>query len=67
MTENDERLIAALYVDADLTYRIVPALRQRGYECQSAIEDGLDDAVDEVILARATQLGMILLSGWRLL
>jgi len=63
MTENDERLIAALYVDADLTYRIVPALRQRGYECQSAIEDGLDDAIDEVILARATQLGMVLLTN----
>jgi predicted nuclease of predicted toxin-antitoxin system len=63
MTAGDERLVAALYVDADLTTRIVPALRQRGYECCSAVEDGLGDAVDETVLARATELGMVLLTN----
>lgn len=63
MTVEDERLVAALYVDADLTTRIVPALRQRGYECRSAVEDGLGNAVDETVLARATELGMVLLTN----
>ena len=63
MTVDDERLVAALYVDADLTTRIVPALRQRGYECRSAVEDGLGDAVDETMLARATELRMVLLTN----
>jgi hypothetical protein len=39
-----ERLFAGIYVDADLTPRIVSALRQRNYECQSALEDGLREA-----------------------
>jgi predicted nuclease of predicted toxin-antitoxin system len=60
---NDERLLVALYIDADLTTRIAPALRQRGYECRSAIEDGFDNALDEAILARATELGMVLLTN----
>jgi hypothetical protein len=37
---SDDRLFVALYVDADLTTRIVPALHQRGYDCRSAIEGG---------------------------
>ena len=60
---SDERLLVALYVDADLTTRIVPALRQRGYECRSAVEDGFDNALDEAILAQATELGMVLLTN----
>ncbi len=60
---SDERLLVALYIDADLTTRIVPALRQRGYGCRSAIEDGFDNALDEAILARATELGMVLLTN----
>ena len=63
MTAGDERLVAALYVDADLTTRIVPALRQRGYECCSAVEDGLGDAADEAVLARAAELRMVLLTN----
>ena len=60
---SDDRLFVALYVDADLTARISPALRQRGYDCRSAIEDGLGAALDESILARATELGMTLLTN----
>jgi predicted nuclease of predicted toxin-antitoxin system len=63
MTVDDERLVAALYVDADLTTRIVPALHQRGYECRSAVEDGLGDATDEAVLARAAELRMVLLTN----
>ena len=60
---NDERLFAALYIDADLTPRVIPALRQRGYECRSAIEDGLSDADDETIMKRASELGMVLVTN----
>lgn len=60
---SDDRLFVALYVDADLTTRIVPALRQRGYECRSAIEDELGAAPDDAILARAAELGMVLLTN----
>ena len=35
---SEEQLIAALYVDADLTTLIVPALHQRGYDCRSAVD-----------------------------
>jgi hypothetical protein len=34
---SDEKLFVGIYVDADLTPRIVTALRQRNYECQSAL------------------------------
>ena len=60
---NQEKLFAGIYVDADLTPRIVSALRQRGYECRSALEDDLGEATDEQILARATELGMVLLTN----
>ncbi len=58
-----EKLFASIYVDADLTPRIVAALRQRGYECRSALEDGCGAATDEHILARATELNMVLLTN----
>jgi len=58
-----ERLFAALYIDADLSPRIVPALRQRGYACQSAINNGLRQADDETILERAAELGMVLVTN----
>jgi predicted nuclease of predicted toxin-antitoxin system len=58
-----ERLFAGIYVDADLTPRIVSALRQRNYECGSALEDGLREATDEQILARATELDLVLLTN----
>jgi predicted nuclease of predicted toxin-antitoxin system len=61
MTE--EKLFASIYVDADLTPRIVSALRQRNYECQSALEDGMGAATDEQILERATELNMVLLTN----
>jgi predicted nuclease of predicted toxin-antitoxin system len=50
-------------VDADLTPRIVVALRQRNYECRSALEDNMGEATDEQILARATELDMVLLTN----
>ena len=59
----DEKLFASIYVDADLTPRIVTALRQRNYECQSALEDGMRDAADEETLKRATDLGMVVLTN----
>ena len=61
MTE--EKLFASIYVDADLTPHIVSALRQRNYECQSALEDGMRAATDEQILERATELNMVLLTN----
>ena len=60
---SDEKLFAGIYVDADLTPRIVTALRQRSYECQSALEDGMRDATDQEILERATDLDMVLLTN----
>ncbi len=59
----NDKLFAGIYVDADLTSRLVPALRQRSYEAGSALEDGLSAATDEEILARATALGMVVLTN----
>ena len=56
-------LFVSLYVDADLTPRIVDALRQRNYVCQSALEDGMSEATDAQILERAAELHMVLLTN----
>jgi len=58
-----DKLFAGIYVDADLTPRIVSALRQRGYACRSAWEDNLGEADDEQILAHAAELDMVLLTN----
>lgn len=58
-----EKLFAGIYVDADLMPGIVSALRQRNYECQSAWEDSMNEATDEQILERATELDMVLLTN----
>jgi predicted nuclease of predicted toxin-antitoxin system len=58
-----EKLFASIYVDADLTPRIVSALRQRNYVCQSAVHDGLRTASDQQILERATARDMVLLTN----
>ena len=60
---SEEKLFAGIYVDADLTPRIVSALRQRNYTCQGAVEDGMSAATDEQILERATELNMVLLTN----
>ena len=60
---SEQGLFVRIYVDADLTPRIVSALRQRNYVCQSAIEDSMADAPDERILERATELDMVLLTN----
>lgn len=60
---NTGKLFAGIYVDADLTPRIVPALHQRSYEARSALEDGLGAADDEEILTRATALDMVVLTN----
>ncbi|MBN1875854.1 MAG: DUF5615 family PIN-like protein [Anaerolineae bacterium] len=60
---NTGKLFAGVYVDADLTPRVVNALRQRSYEAYSALEDGLDTATDEEILVRATALNMVVLTN----
>lgn len=59
---SEEQLFVSLYVDADLTPLIVSALRQRNYECQSALENGMRAETDEKVLERATELGMVLLT-----
>ena len=58
-----DQLLVGIYVDADLTPRLVPALRQRNYAAGSALEDGLSAATDEEILARATALGLVVLTN----
>jgi hypothetical protein len=57
----ETRLFAALYIDEDVTSRLAPALRQRGFEAIAAHEAGLKANDDELHLAYAAEHGMILL------
>jgi predicted nuclease of predicted toxin-antitoxin system len=56
------RLFISLYTDEDVTNELAPALRDRGYESQSAAEAGLLNKDDAVHLAYASEHGMTLLS-----
>lgn len=56
------RLFIALYTDEDVTTELAPALRDRGYQAQSAAEAGLLNQTDSVQLAYAAAQGMTLLS-----
>ena len=56
------RLFIALYTDEDITSELAPALRERGFEAQSAAEAGLLRADDARQLAYAAAHGMTLLT-----
>ena len=61
----ETRLFASLYIDKDITSRLAPALRQRGFEAIAAHEAGLKTDDDELHLTYATERGMILLTSNR--
>ena len=56
------RLFIALYTDEDVTSELAPALRDRGFEAQSAAEAGLLNADDSAQLAYAAEHDMALLT-----
>ncbi len=59
---DEPRLFLALYTDEDVTSELAPALRERGFEAQSAIEAGMLNANNGDQLAYATSRGMALLT-----
>ncbi len=56
------RLFVALYTDEDITSELAPALRERGFEAQSAAEAGLLNSDDLAQLAYAAEHNMTLLT-----
>ena len=56
------RLFVAVYTDEDITSELAPALRERGFEAQSAAEAGMLNADDESQLAYAASREMALLT-----
>lgn len=56
------RLFVVLYTDEDITNELAPALRERGFEAQSALEAGLLNTEDDVQLAYAAERGMTLIT-----
>jgi predicted nuclease of predicted toxin-antitoxin system len=56
------RLFIALYTDEDVTSELAPALRDRGFEAQSAVEVRLLNADDSAQLAYAAEHDMALLT-----
>src|SRR5829696_5673086 len=60
---DEPRLFIALYTDEDITTELAPALRERGFEAQSAFEAGMLNTEDDAQLAYATSRGMTLLSS----
>ncbi len=59
----EPRLFLALYTDEDITAELAPALRERGFEAQSAVEAGMLNVDDEAQLSFAASRGMTLLSS----
>jgi predicted nuclease of predicted toxin-antitoxin system len=55
-------LFAAIYTDEDVGPHLAPALRQRGYRAQSALEAGNMEGSDEAQLTYAAEQGMALLT-----
>src|SRR5215468_4929893 len=49
-----------LYMDAHVRRAVTQGLRLRGVDVVTAQEDGTDDWDDDVLLARATELGRVL-------
>ncbi|MEW5873378.1 MAG: DUF5615 family PIN-like protein [Chloroflexota bacterium] len=58
----EERLFIRLYTDEDITSELALALRERGFDAQSAAEAGLLNADDHAQLEYATQNGMAILT-----
>jgi predicted nuclease of predicted toxin-antitoxin system len=58
----EPRLFLALYVDEDITSELAPALRERGFEAQSAAEAGMLNADDESQLHYAVRHNMALVT-----
>lgn len=59
---NPAQLFIALYTDEDITSELAPALRERGFEAQSAAEVGLLQAEDAQQLAYAVTHDLTLLT-----
>jgi hypothetical protein len=53
-------MAVALFMDVHVPQAITDQLRRRGVDVLTAIEDGLAEATDEQLLARATQLGRVI-------
>jgi hypothetical protein len=62
MTSGRERLFIALYTDEDITDRLAPLLRERGFEAASAVSEGRVGLSDEEQLIHATQKSWTLLT-----
>jgi predicted nuclease of predicted toxin-antitoxin system len=56
------RLFIFLYTDEDVTHRLAPLLRERGYEAESAWEVGTIGFTDEEQLAFAASRGWAILT-----
>lgn len=57
-----DRLFIFLYTDEDVTDRLAPLLRERGYEAQSALDAGTTGFTDEQQLDFAASRGWTLLT-----
>ena len=58
----DASLFIKLYIDEDVTNELAAALRDRGFEAESASDAGLLNADDDVQLAHAAAHNMVLLT-----
>ena len=56
------RLFIALYTDEDITNELAPAVRERGFDAQSAAEAGLLNADDAIQLAYAAEHNLTLIT-----
>jgi hypothetical protein len=54
--------VADLYLDNDVSQRLIPRFQEAGHSCTTAIPIGLDSARDEVQLLSAVQRGAILVT-----
>ena len=52
----------AFYMDHQFRASVTRGLRQRGIDVLTALEDGSDRLVDESLLARATEIGRVLVT-----
>jgi hypothetical protein len=59
---DEPRLFIALYTDEDITAELAPALRERGFDAQSAVEARMLNTADEDQLAYAASRGMALMT-----
>jgi len=48
------------YMDVHVPYPITEQLRRRGIQVLTAQEDGREEAIDELLLLRSTELGYVL-------